>query len=107
MGIVRDEEDQRSITALEYEAYVPMAEREMGRILSNLGAARPYLYVRVIHRIGIVPVGEAAIWIGVAAVHRTEAFALLAEFMDRLKQDVPIWKLRALNAAEREGAELL
>ena len=107
MGIVRDEEDQRSITALEYEAYVAMAEREMRRILANLGAARPCLYVRVIHRIGVVPVGEAAIWIGVAAVHRTEAFALLAEFMDCLKQDVPIWKLRALNAEEREGAELL
>ena len=56
MGIVRDEEDQRSITALEYEAYVPMAEREMQRILESLAVTRPCLYARVIHRTGVVPV---------------------------------------------------
>jgi molybdopterin molybdotransferase len=53
----------------------------------------------VIHRVGIVPVGETAIYLGVAAKHRGAAFALLAEFMDRLKQDVPIWKRRALPAS--------
>jgi molybdopterin synthase catalytic subunit len=107
MGMVRAEEDRHPIGALEYEAYAPMAEREMRRILESLSATRPCLYVRVIHRTGVVPVGEAAIWIGIAAAHRAEAFALLAEFMDRLKQDVPIWKLRALTAAECEGAKLL
>jgi molybdopterin synthase catalytic subunit len=104
MGIVREEESQQAIVALEYEAYSPMAEREMRRILEGLGAARPCLYARVIHRTGVVPVGEAAIWMGVAAVHRGEAFALLAEFMNRLKKDVPIWKRRALTPAEWEGA---
>ena len=64
MGTVRDEENQHSITALEYEAYSPMAECEMRRILEHLGAARPCLYARVIHRTGVVPVGEAAIWMG-------------------------------------------
>ena len=56
----------------------------------------PCLAAKVIHRLGVVPVGETAIYVGVAAKHRGEAFALLAEFMDRLKQDVPIWKRRAL-----------
>ena len=50
----------------------------------------------MIHRVGIIPVGETAIYVGVASPHRAEAIALLAEFMDRLKQDVPIWKRRAL-----------
>ncbi len=50
----------------------------------------------MIHRIGVIPVGETAIYVGVASPHRGEAIALLAEFMDRLKQDVPIWKRRAL-----------
>jgi molybdopterin synthase catalytic subunit len=54
----------------------------------------------VIHRVGIVPVGEAAIYVGIAARHRAEAFGLLDEFMNRLKQDVPIWKLRALTVTE-------
>lgn len=99
-GLVRGEEDGRPIAALEYEAYSPMAEREMRRILGELSARHPCLAATIIHRIGVVPVGEAAIYIGVAAKHRAEALAMVAEFMDRLKQDVPIWKRRALTAAE-------
>ncbi len=99
-GLVRGEEDGQPIAALEYEAYLPMAEREMRRILGELSARHPCLAATIIHRIGVVPVGEAAIYIGVAARHRAAALALVAEFMDRLKQDVPIWKRRALTAAE-------
>ncbi len=91
-GLVRGEENGALIGGLIYEAYQPMAERVIARIIDELCAARPVLGVRVIHRIGRVPVGEAAIYVGVAAKHRAEAFALLAGFMDRLKQDVPIWK---------------
>lgn len=91
-GLVRGEESGSPIAGLVYEAYQPMAEREIARILRELATARPVLGVRVVHRIGRVPVGEAAIHIAVAATHRAEAFALLSAFMDRLKQDVPIWK---------------
>ena len=62
----------------------------------SLAADHPCLAAKVIHRVGIIPVGETAIYVGVASPHRAEAIALLAEFMDRLKQDVPIWKRRAL-----------
>lgn len=103
-GVVRGEEAGRTIAAIEYEAYTPMAELEMRRILLALAERLPCLATRVIHRIGVVPVGEAAIYVGVAARHRAEAFALLAEFMDRLKADVPIWKQRALTAAEMAGS---
>ncbi len=99
-GIVRGEENGRVIAALEYEAYSPMAARVMRDILAELGQRHPCLFVRVTHRIGIVPVGEAAIHIVVTARHRAEAFAMLAGFMDRLKQDVPIWKCRALSEDE-------
>jgi molybdopterin synthase catalytic subunit len=99
-GVVRGEENGRSIAALEYEAYSPMAEREMRRIIEELAAPARCLAVRVIHRVGVIPVGEAAIYVGIAGRHRAEAFGLLAAFMDRLKQDVPIWKRRALTAAE-------
>lgn len=91
-GLVRGEENGAPIGGLVYEAYQPMAEQEIARIVNELAAARPVLGVRVVHRIGRVPVGEAAIYVGVAAKHRAEAFALLTGFMDRLKQDVPIWK---------------
>ena len=95
-GLVRGEENGQPIGGLLYEAYQPMASREIIRILDELSVAHPARAVRLIHRLGPVPVGEAAIYIGVAARHRAEAFALLAGFMDRLKQDVPIWKTDVL-----------
>ncbi len=91
-GLVRGEEAGRPIGGLVYEAYQPMAEREAARILDELGTRHPCVAATVVHRIGPVPVGEAAIYVGVTARHRAEAFAVLTGFMDRLKQDVPIWK---------------
>lgn len=96
-GIVRDVENGQKIAALEYESYSPMAEKQVRQILESLAGKYPCLAARVIHRIGIIPVGETAIQVGVVASHRGEAFALVAEFMNRLKQDVPIWKCRALS----------
>lgn len=91
-GWVRGEENGAGIGGLVYEAYQPMAEREIERIVRELAASLPVAGVKVVHRIGRVPVGEAAIYVAVTARHRAEAFALLTGFMDRLKQDVPIWK---------------
>ncbi len=99
-GNVRASENGAAIAALEYEAYSPMAENEIRRILESLAEKFPCLAVSVIHRLGIIPVGETAIYLGMAAKHRGEAFGLLTEFMNRLKQDVPIWKRRALSPAE-------
>jgi molybdopterin synthase catalytic subunit len=97
VGLVRGMEADRPIRALEYEAYQPMADLLLGQALEELGREHPCLYVRVMHRLGVVPVGEAAIHLVVLAAHRREAFALMAAFMDRLKQEVPIWKVRAVS----------
>lgn len=99
-GLVRREEGGRAIAALEYEAYQPMAENSMRKIVEELGQSPPCRFVRITHRVGIVPVGEAAIQVVAAALHRAEALAMVTRFMDRLKQDVPIWKCRALTAEE-------
>ena len=95
-GVVRGEENGQPIAALEYEAYDSMADRVMRELLNQLGDALGCASAHVIHRVGIIPVGETAIWIGVASGHRKEALALVVEFMDKLKQDVPIWKRRAI-----------
>ena len=95
-GVVRDEENGRKISALEYEAYPEMAPREIRRLLEDISSRYPCLAAKISHRIGIIPVGETAIYVGIASAHRAEAIALLAEFMDKLKQDVPIWKRRAV-----------
>jgi molybdopterin synthase catalytic subunit len=99
-GVVRGEEEGRAIAALEYEAYLPMAENVLRGILEELGRRQPCLFVRVRHRVGPVRVGEAALHVLAVARHRGPALALVAEFMDRLKQDVPIWKRRALTVEE-------
>jgi len=96
-GVVRNEENGETISALEYEAYPGMAAREIRRLLEEISRKNPCLTAKVIHRIGVIPVGETAIYVGIASAHRREAIALLAEFMDRLKQDVPVWKRRALH----------
>jgi molybdopterin molybdotransferase len=103
-GVVRDAEDGKTISALDYEAYSPMAENQIHRILESLSERFPCLAARVIHRIGSIPVGETAIYVCIASKHRGEAFAMLAEFMNRLKQDVPIWKRGARNADVRHDA---
>ena len=95
-GRVRGHEGGERIRALVYEAYQPMAEKQMEKILLGLGKMHPCFRVTVRHRIGEVPVGEIAILIEASSRHRAEAFALTSLFMDRLKQDVPIWKMRAL-----------
>ncbi|HEX4141266.1 MAG TPA: molybdenum cofactor biosynthesis protein MoaE [Candidatus Methylacidiphilales bacterium] len=97
-GRVRADEQGRAIRALIYEAYQPMAERQIEKILRELGAQHPCLSVCVRHRLGEVPVGETAIVMETLAAHRAEAFALTSAFMDRLKQDVPIWKMKAVEA---------
>ena len=83
-GVVRDSENGGKIFALEYEAYSPMAENQIRQILESLAEKHPCLAAKVIHRLGVIPVGQTAIYIGVIGKHRGEAFALLAEFMNRL-----------------------
>lgn len=95
-GTVRATENGTPIGGLRYEAYQPMAETVIHRLLNELSAAYPCQSAFVQHRLGPVRVGQAAIHLEVHAAHRAEAFALLAAFMDRLKQDVPIWKTDTL-----------
>lgn len=104
-GVVRGEENGQAISALEYEAYPEMAGREIRRLLTEISARHPCLAAKVIHRISVIPVGDTAIYVGVASPHRGEAIALLAEFMDRLKQDAPIWKRRGIPVGARLCAE--
>ena len=92
-GVVRDREKNKPISSLDYEAYPSMAIRLMEQILQELSSKYPCNSAEVIHRLGRVPVGETSLWIRVCAPHRTEAFGLLTGFIDRMKLDVPIWKI--------------
>jgi len=98
-GIVRGKESGLPISALVYEAYQPMAEQTMRTIIEELGQRHACHFVHVIHQIGTVPVGEAAVYIVAGATHRAAALGMVGDFMDRLKQDVPIWKTGALDTS--------
>ena len=74
-GVVRDEEDGERIAALEYEAFSPMAEQEMRRILTSLAEQFPCLAAHVIHRVGIIPSGETAILVVIQSRHRVRPSA--------------------------------
>jgi len=92
-GIVREREGERDLAGLHYEAYEPMARRRLEEHLAELGKVHGCASVLFIHRLGWVPVGEASLYIRVLSAHRGEALALLAAAVNRLKQDVPIWKV--------------
>lgn len=92
VGVVRDENDGRAVTRLEYSAYVSMAKREMESIAGEIEREMEGTRVCAIHRIGSLSVGEAAIVCAASAAHRAEAFAACRALIDRIKSRVPIWK---------------
>ena len=92
VGVVRDENDGRPTTSIQYEAYGPMAEAEMGRIGESLARDFPDVRVRIQHRVGLLKVGEASVAIAAVSPHRAEAFAACRAAIDRVKATVPIWK---------------
>lgn len=92
-GIVRGSEDGMSIDGLQYEAHEPMAQSMLERILSELEVLHPCEEVWIKHRLDFVPVGEIALYIRVRSSHRKAALQLVDELIDRIKQDVPIWKM--------------
>jgi molybdopterin synthase catalytic subunit len=92
VGTVRDHHQQRPVDQLTYDAYRPMAERVMERIASELEDAAPGLRVAIVHRLGEIPAGEASVAIATASPHRAAAYEASRTALERLKQEVPIWK---------------
>jgi molybdopterin synthase catalytic subunit len=90
-GLVRDVSRGRRVERLEYQAYLAMAERSLALIAEEVGA-RHQARAAVIHRIGVLRPGEAAVVIACAAPHRAQAFRACEELLERLKHEVPIWK---------------
>lgn len=92
LGRVRDTEDGRSITGIEYTAYPEMALRVLEEIAAAMQMEHGPHPVRIHHRTGFVPAGEPSILIATGARHSPEAFALCAEYLRRIKTIVPVWK---------------
>jgi sulfur-carrier protein adenylyltransferase/sulfurtransferase len=91
-GWVRNSNDGREVDGLEYEAYAELAMAEGERILDEAIARYGVTDARCAHRTGHLKVGELAVWIGVSAPHRDEAFRACRYIIDEIKHRLPIWK---------------
>jgi molybdopterin synthase catalytic subunit len=92
LGTVRDLTGEHLTTALDYEAYGPMAEKKMAEIEADTRARWPVAEIALVHRLGHLEVGEVSVAVAVSCPHRAEAFAACRHAIDRLKELVPIWK---------------
>jgi molybdopterin synthase catalytic subunit len=91
LGQTRNNARGRQVAYLDYDAYVPMAEKELLRIAEE-AENRWGVQVIIHHRIGRVEIGEASVAVVVGSPHRAEAFDACRYCIDTLKQEVPIWK---------------
>ena len=93
LGVTRNSFQGRDVDHLEYEAYAPMAEREMARIGTEIAERWPSVTgIAIAHRIGRVEIGETSVAVVVSAPHRRDALAACAHGIERLKSGLPVWK---------------
>ena len=100
VGTVRDVSDQGAVTGLSYEAWEDLAIARLEELGGDVLGRWPLERVAIVHRYGELAVGEASVAIAVSAAHRAEAFEACRDVIERLKQDVPIWKKEHLTSGE-------
>jgi adenylyltransferase/sulfurtransferase len=99
-GWVRNHNEGQSVDRLEYEAYTELATQEGQRILNEAREKFGLTHAHCEHRVGLLEIGDMAVWIGVSAAHRGEAFAACRFIIDEVKQRVPIWKKEHYTAGD-------
>ena len=100
VGTTRRDNAGRKVLRLEYEAYEPMALREMRKLADEAGRRCNIVRIAIRHRTGVVAIGEVSVAIAVSAAHRGEAFDACRFAIDRLKEVVPIWKKEHFEGGE-------
>ncbi len=91
-GLVRDHHLGKKVVALSYQCYRPMAFRILNSIREAALERWEITELFIIHRVGKIPIGEAAVFVAVTSAHRQEAFEACAWAMDEIKLEAPIWK---------------
>ena len=91
-GVARDTFEGRRVVRLEYEAYAEMAEPVLGEIAHEIELQWPGTRVAMVHRTGVVAIGEPSVVIVVGAAHRAEGYAASRHAIEALKARLPVWK---------------
>jgi molybdopterin synthase catalytic subunit len=92
LGVVRAIENEKTISAIEYEAFEKMVRHQFDLLFDEMAKRWPVESVRLVHRVGLVKVNEPSLWMEVISPHRAEAFAACQWLIDEMKRVVPIWK---------------
>jgi len=91
-GWIRNVNEGHDVLRLEYEAYEPLAVTEGLVVIEEAIARFSVLNARCVHRVGLLEIGECAVWVGVSSGHRDEAFKACRYIIDEIKVRLPIWK---------------
>ena len=100
IGTVRNATKGKKVLRLEFEAYEPMALKEIEKIAVKAFEKWPVQKLLVHHRVGVLEVGEIPVIIAVSCAHRDAAFEACRFVIDTLKQTVPIWKKEVFEDGE-------
>ena len=92
VGVVRGSEANGKISGIDYEAFHKMAEHQFSLLFDEMEKRWPLESIRLVHRIGLVKVGEPSLWVEIITPHRGEAFAACQWLIEEMKRVVPIWK---------------
>lgn len=91
-GVARDHHQGRPVVRLEYEAWQEVAVRVLREIREEAETRWPGTRVAVVHRTGVVPLGEAAVVIAAGSAHRDPAYRASRQVIEQLKERLPVWK---------------
>ncbi len=91
-GRVRNRNEGRRVTQLEYEAYGSLVEKEAEKIVLEAKSKFDIIALACAHRVGALTIGETAVWIGVCSEHRDEAYQASRYLIEQIKHRLPIWK---------------
>jgi molybdopterin synthase catalytic subunit len=105
VGTVRNVNDGRSVDGIEYNAYAPMAERELAQIAQQAVERFGTVHIVIEHRTGFLALGEASVAIAVGHPHRAQATDGARWIIEELKQRVPIWKMEHYTDGTRQWVE--
>lgn len=105
IGTVRDLNDERPVTGMEYSAYESMADRELGLVAREASVRFGTDDVVVEHRLGELDVGDISVAIVAAHPHRARAFEAVRYVIEELKRRVPVWKLEHYVDGTREWVD--
>lgn len=101
VGVVRDHDDGRGVTALSYSAH-PGARQLLQGVLDGVAAEHDVTALAATHRVGDLAVGDLATVVAASAAHRGQAFDAARAVIDRLKTQVPIWKHQVFDDGTQE-----